>query len=64
MPGRGARGAGRTHEVLAFLVDVNGMASVDAEFNHSATYHDSCSGLRQLGAHGPRRLHVLLLEAT
>lgn len=49
--------ADRTHEVLSFLVDILGMASVDAEFNHCATYHDSCSGLRQLGVkHQPRQL--------
>jgi len=49
--------AGRTHEILSFLTDVLGMASVDAEFNHRATYHDSCSGLRQLGIRRqPRQL--------
>ncbi|MCG5514644.1 MULTISPECIES: (Fe-S)-binding protein [unclassified Ectothiorhodospira] len=49
--------ADRTFELTAFLVDVMGMTSVDARLNGVATYHDSCSGLRELGVRDqPRRL--------
>jgi len=47
----------RTHELISFLVDVRKMASVAARFDGSVTYHDSCSGLRELGVKAqPRRL--------
>jgi L-lactate dehydrogenase complex protein LldE len=41
--------ASRTHELMAFLVDVLGVAKVDAHYEGAVTYHDSCSGLRELG---------------
>ena len=41
--------AGRVHELIGFLVDVRGLAKVDARFDGRVTYHDSCSGLRELG---------------
>ena len=47
----------KVHELIAFLVDVRGMTGVDAELNASVTYHDSCSGLRELGIKDqPRQL--------
>jgi L-lactate dehydrogenase complex protein LldE len=47
----------RVHELISFLVDVRGMTSVDATFDGRVTYHDSCSGLRELGIKDqPRRL--------
>jgi L-lactate dehydrogenase complex protein LldE len=39
----------RTHELVSFLVDVMGVTSVEAAYAGTATYHDSCSGLRELG---------------
>jgi L-lactate dehydrogenase complex protein LldE len=49
--------AKRTHELVSFLVDTLGVESVDAEWPGSATYHDACSGLRELGVkEQPRRL--------
>ncbi len=39
----------RVHELVSFLVHVRGMKSVDAAFQGRVTYHDSCSGLRELG---------------
>lgn len=49
--------AGRTHELVSFLVDVRGVTQVAAVWNRSATYHDACSGLRELGVKTqPRRL--------
>ncbi len=49
--------AERVYELISFLVDVRGMESVDADFQGRVTYHDSCSGLRELGIKDqPRRL--------
>ncbi len=49
--------AGRTYELVAFLADVMGVTGVAAQFAGSVTYHDSCSGLRELGIKAqPRRL--------
>ncbi len=49
--------AERVHELISFLVDVRGMTSVDAAFQGRVTYHDSCSGLRELGVKSqPRAL--------
>jgi len=39
----------RTHELISFLVDVLGVTAVEASYAGTATYHDSCSGLRELG---------------
>jgi len=41
--------AARTHEVVSFLTDVMGVTKVEAALTATATYHDSCSGLRALG---------------
>lgn len=55
--GRARAFALRVHELVSFLVDVRGMAKVTANCDGSATYHDSCSGLRELGIKGqPRKL--------
>ncbi|MFZ5791418.1 MAG: (Fe-S)-binding protein [Pseudomonadota bacterium] len=49
--------AAKTHELVSFLVDVRGLARVDARLEAVATYHDSCSGLRELGIREqPRKL--------
>lgn len=49
--------AAKTWELVSFLHDVRGMKSVDAEYHGRVTYHDSCSGLRELGIKDqPRRL--------
>jgi len=49
--------AGKTYELVSFLTDVLGVTGVTAAFEGKATYHDSCSGLRELGvAKQPRRL--------
>lgn len=48
--------AARTFELLSFLADVCGLA-VTASRDGTATYHDSCSGLRELGVKSqPRNL--------
>jgi len=42
--------AGRTHELVSFLTDVLGVTRVAARWPGGVvTYHDSCSGLRELG---------------
>jgi L-lactate dehydrogenase complex protein LldE len=47
----------KTFELVSFLTDVLGVASVAASHNGSVTYHDSCSGLRELGVQRqPRKL--------
>ena len=47
----------RTFELVSFLTDVRGMKKVEARFDGTVTYHDSCSGLRELGiAAQPRAL--------
>jgi L-lactate dehydrogenase complex protein LldE len=49
--------AARTHELVEFLVDIRGMTEVAAHWPRSATYHDACSGLRELGVKAqPRHL--------
>jgi L-lactate dehydrogenase complex protein LldE len=49
--------ADRVWELVSFLVDVRGMTAVNTEFTGRVTYHDSCSGLRELGIKSqPRRL--------
>lgn len=40
--------AGKTHELMSFLVDVLGVTTVEASYDGTVTYHDSCSGLREL----------------
>jgi L-lactate dehydrogenase complex protein LldE len=49
--------AARTFELVSFLVDVLKVDRVEARYVGSVTYHDSCSGLRELGIRAqPRRL--------
>ncbi len=47
----------KVHELVSFLHDVRRMRKVDARFDGTVTYHDSCSGLRELGVKAqPRQL--------
>jgi len=46
--GRAIAFAGRVHELISFLADVRGLRTVPARFDGRVTYHDSCSGLREL----------------
>lgn len=45
---RATRLAARTYELVSFLTDVRGVRQVSARLPARATYHDSCSGLREL----------------
>ncbi|HSI02006.1 MAG TPA: (Fe-S)-binding protein [Reyranella sp.] len=56
MKARAERLAARSHELLSFLVDVLGVSTVTARYEGSVTYHDSCSGLRELSVRQQRRL--------
>ncbi len=40
--------AAKTHELTSFLVDVRDQGPVATRFPATATYHDSCAGLREL----------------
>jgi L-lactate dehydrogenase complex protein LldE len=39
----------KVFELVSFLTDICGVTSVAASFAGTVTYHDSCSGLRELG---------------
>ena len=54
---RAERFAGKAHELISFLVDVMGVDRVEARYEGTVAYHDSCAGLRELGVKAqPRRL--------
>jgi L-lactate dehydrogenase complex protein LldE len=59
-PGWSARAdalAAKTFELMSFLVDVMKVERVEAIYEGTATYHDSCAGLRELGVRAqPRKL--------
>lgn len=49
--------ADKTHELVSFLTDVMMVSSVKSDFSGTVTYHDSCSGLREMGVQSqPRKL--------
>lgn len=49
--------AARTFELTDFLVTVLGVSEVPGDFRGDITYHDCCSGLRELGVKAqPRKL--------
>jgi L-lactate dehydrogenase complex protein LldE len=49
--------SGRTYELTDFLVNVAGLVRVPGTYSGTVTYHDSCSGLRELGVKSqPRAL--------
>jgi L-lactate dehydrogenase complex protein LldE len=49
--------ASRTFELVSFLTEVRGLTAVAARYAGSVTYHDSCSGLRELRVKAqPRQL--------
>lgn len=57
MAGEATALAARTYELVSFLADVLKRDQVAARYAGSVTYHDACSGLRELGVkEQPRRL--------
>lgn len=60
--GRAAAFAAKCFELTSFLVDVRGMRTVAARHPGSVTYHDSCSGLRELGIRAQPRALLASVE--
>jgi L-lactate dehydrogenase complex protein LldE len=57
MRARAERLGERTYELTEFLTKVAHRPRIAATFDGAVTYHDSCSGLRELGVKaGPRKL--------
>ena len=54
--------AARTHELIFFLTDVLGVKSVSARYDGAVTYHDSCSGLREMGVKSQPRALLATVE--
>ena len=40
--------AGKTHELISFLVDILKVDGISAAYDGTVTYHDSCSSLREM----------------
>jgi len=54
---RAQRLAAKTHELFSFLVNMRGLAAVQAQCDTRVAYHDSCSSFREMGvANEPRQL--------
>lgn len=57
--------AARTYELISFLTDIRGITSVNVSWPARATYHDACSGLRELGIRAqPRKLLASVADLT
>jgi L-lactate dehydrogenase complex protein LldE len=54
--------AAKTYELVSFLFRICGTRSVAACLPATATYHDSCSGLRELGVHDEPRALLATVE--
>lgn len=52
----------RTYELVQFLTDVMGMERVQAGYPGTVTYHDACSGLRELGVKAQPRALLRTVE--
>ncbi len=53
---RVARLCEKTYELTDFLYNVAKLERIDARFNGTVTYHDSCSGLREMGVKAQPRV--------
>ena len=56
--------AARCHELISFLVDIRGIRSVSSSFSGRLTYHDSCSGLRELKIKEQPRQLLLSIDSV
>jgi L-lactate dehydrogenase complex protein LldE len=55
--------AARTYELTDFLVNIAKLQNIPGTFSGTITYHDSCSGLRELGVkQQPRELLNKIIE--
>lgn len=59
---RAQRLADKTFELMSFLADIRGATKFDAPFAGTVTYHDSCSGLRELGIKDQPRALLTSIE--
>ncbi len=65
MAARAAALAAKTRELTAFLADELELGAVPGRFAGTATYHDSCAGLRELGIkRSPRALLAMVPGLT
>ena len=55
---------GRVWELTSFLVDVCGFTGMGARLDARVTYHDSCSGLRELGVRDQPRTLLRQVEGV
>jgi L-lactate dehydrogenase complex protein LldE len=62
LSGRARKLAGKTFELLSFLVDVRDFRPSGVSCIASATYHDTCSGLRGLGVKSQPRALLAAVE--
>ncbi|MEE9375769.1 MAG: (Fe-S)-binding protein [Rhizobiaceae bacterium] len=54
----------KVFELVSFLSDVMFVNSLDAKFEGSVTYHDSCSGLREMGIEQQPRKLLSMVEGV
>ncbi len=54
--------AGKVHELVSFLVRVAGVERLEGQLRRRVAYHDSCSGLRELGIREEPRQLLCSLE--
>lgn len=54
--------AAKTHELISFLVRERGMTATGARYEGVVTYHDACSGLRELGIRDEPRALLRTVE--
>jgi L-lactate dehydrogenase complex protein LldE len=54
--------AAKTYELISFLTDVMGVEAVTARYDGEVTYHDSCSGLREMGVKAQPRALLASVE--
>ena len=52
----------RTYELVQFLTDVMGVEAVQAGYPGTVTYHDACSGLREMGVKAQPRALLRTVE--
>ena len=56
--------AARTYELVSFLADIRGMDRVETDYQGTVTYHDSCSGLRELNIQNQPRALLASVRGT
>ena len=62
MAPRAAAFAERCWELVSFLHDVRGVTRVEARYDGTVTYHDTCAGLRELGIRDQSRALLETVE--